>query len=210
MRQLREFSKGLKVTTFLLLAIATASTATLMTPRPANAEGPLLGTVRCLVQTLLLTDCSRQQTPAPAPTQPAPSSPSTAQPAQAPQQTAPAQQQTPVAPIPQDEAIDAQLEMPLEVVSEQVSTTKPIFSSVGTNTIQRSEYVAYFNKYSPYAVLGAQQQSEASMPFSQSSEGWKIFGIPWYFLGIIFAPLLLILPSVRRPLLRKFSVLLNK
>src|SRR4051812_39116786 len=89
MRVMRGFQQGTKVTMFLLLALSAATIMTISSPRPTMAEGPLLGTVRCLLRSLLTGECQKYEQPAtvtPAPSSsPAASSGSTSQPAAQPQ-----------------------------------------------------------------------------------------------------------------------------
>lgn len=216
MRALRGLIQGTKVTAFLVLSLGVSSILTISDSRPASAESPsLLGTVRCLVRTVLLTDCPKLGTPAPVVTpQPiAPSSPSKApaQPAnQTPSQPAPSRtngttprgSQTTVAPEADE------VTMPDTTLKEYDEVKKPVTEPGAYATdIKNAENLAYFNNYSPYAVAGAKTEAAASLPVQRTSEGWRIFGIAWYWWGIVILLVVTILFSVRRKILRKTSVL---
>lgn len=207
MEILRVNLQGSKVALFLLFALSSAFIMTISTSRAASAEGPLLGTVRCLVQSVLLTNCQSQSKP----TQPSASpkssqsssSNTSANTANQPSQTSRAQAPTPpatYAPLPEDMVASA------EPISNVPVTSSPSTGSAYAN-MSKAEYLAYFNKYSKYAVAGAQDEAVVPVPVERTGEGWRFFGIAWYvwlfaavFIGAIFY-------SVRQRFFRKSSAL---
>ena len=211
MRILRGFEKGTRVTIFLTFALITASSLTIFSPRPASAEGPLLGTVKCLVRTVLLSQCPTTTTPAPStpPSSPAPS------PAPTPSTPVEQSQSAQQSPASKTQAT----ERPSQV--RQFDTIEPIQTSLAPyedinataalrasqGRIKESDYVAYFNQYSKYAVASAEQPASIEAPIAQSAEGWKILGIAWYWWGAIVVISSGILFSVRKGFLRRNSVL---
>ena len=214
MRILRGDNQLKRIPVFFVAALATASLFVTVTPRPTHAEGYLVPTVRCLVNTVFLQKCRPAQTPAPE-TTPAPSQ------TPAPTQTPPAEQSsngassqasprtyTPVAPV-NDAPLDP-IELPEGMVTTPEPVKQPTTYYLGNQRIPESEYVAYFNKYSPYAVAGAQQEGMAEVPVARSAEGWKVFGIAWYWWGIVGVAIALFVPSARRGILRKLSALPNR
>lgn len=208
MRYMRGLKLSTKITAFLVFSLAISSLLMTVSPRPASAEGPLLHSVRCLVRTVLLTNCktapaAEQQAPATAPVQNS---------SQPPAQTAPAQTQ-PSVPQQSSTPPEGELTVPEPVAlptGEVLAPTGVVTTNANLGTghgIQQSEYVAYFNKFSPYAIVGAQQAAEAKVPLRQSAEGWKIFGTAWYWWGVVLLAVILILPPVRRGILSKLSAL---
>lgn len=210
MRILRGSIWGSKVTVFMVLPLLVASVMTMSSPRPASAEGPLLGTVRCLLGTLLAGQCRpvapTSPTPPASPAQPTAPAPSTGSGSAAPQ--APATQPSneskkrqvqPIQaePMPMPEEIPAPV-LPVEPTGEE--------ASAGV-AMSNADHLAFFNKYSKYAVAGAQQEAAAATPVERSDEGWRIFGVAWYWWGIgAIVPVGLGVLTYRK-FLRKYSVL---
>lgn len=221
MRILRGVGLRSKLIMFLVLSLSTASLVTVSAPRPASAEGPLTNTVRCLVRTVLLTSCSPIWTPAPTAPPAAPVAPSPQPPSPEPQPTAPASpgvssgQTAQVAPrqgiqgdIAQGGAALEPIEMPEEIIAKPEEIKPPVPTYGTNNRIQESDYVAYFNKYSPYAVAGAKQQaSVAEVPLERSAEGWRILGVAWYWWAIVAVAIVAAIPTARQKILRNISVL---
>lgn len=152
---------------------------TISFPRAAHAEGPLTQTVRCLVQTLLLTGCSEPAAASPSSTpqsQPSPAAPSSnagSTPASSPvsknaQTSQPSSQTPPLAPLPSE---------PAESLLAITASTPPVYPAA-----QPFNYVAYFNTYSKYATQ--QVKGEATTFIEPSKEGWKIAGIAWYWWAV--------------------------
>src|SRR5690606_25587538 len=147
---------GMNKITFVLFAFVLSITITIATPRPTYAEGPLLGTVRCLLETVLLQRCKPAQTPPSVtpPPEPAPPSKGGAKP------SAPAQPASPSAPKGEAQAESAPAgsssatipdtkiarpEEPTKMAPEVRGAVAPHAS--GAN-ISRAEYLAFFNTYS--------------------------------------------------------------
>jgi len=207
---LRGIQKGRKVTLFLFLVLVSASSLVLINSRPSYAESPsLLGTVRCVLRTVLLTECAPSDTPAPlAPTPaPAPSSPS---PAQSPSSgsTANASSAQAATSTPAAGAVAGAQDVALPDTAltnyPNIRSLTPA-SSTGY-ALNDSNYLAYFNSYSPYA-LAAGQEAAASGLVEASADGWKILGVAWYWWVVAAALLVAFITSVRRMILRRASVL---
>ncbi len=214
MRILRGFEKGTRVTIFLTFALITASSLTIFSPRPASAEGPLLGTVKCLVRTVLLSQCPTTTTPAPStpPSSPAPSpAPSSAPTPSTPVEQSQSAQQSPAS---KTQATERPSQVRQFDTIEPIQTSLAPYEDIDATTlrtsqvrIKESDYVAYFNQYSKYAIAGAEQPASIEAPITQSTEGWKILGIAWYWWGAIVVISSGIFFSVRKGFLRRNSVL---
>ncbi len=210
MRDMREFKLSTKIPAFLVFSLAASLLVATVIPRPVSAEAPLLHSVRCLVRTVLLSDCKPVSTTSPAPApqsqptapqqNPAPTQPATAAPSQQSKPSATEYPEVPIIPLEPIALPDGEILAPNGIVA----TSPTLSTGYG---IEQSEYVAYFNEFSPYAVAGAQQVAEASTPLRQSTEGWKIFGAAWYWWGLALVVAVLALPSVRKEILRKMSAL---
>lgn len=203
MRILRDIQPVAKVTAVFILALSTATIFTLVSPRAAHAEGFLLPTVRCVVQTVLVDGCQpSSQAPAQdAPTQQNQAASSTQSSSTSSQQSSGApKQSTPVSgsyfePIP--ESGGGSLPEIKEAPSTQLSNV---------SHIDESEYVAYFNAYSKYAVQRAQAAPFGGEVLQAGPEGWKVMGIAWYWwlLGLS-APVAVgwyLMTKYRRPLMK--------
>ena len=207
MRVLRGLQPVTKVTVVFLLALNTASTFVIATPRPAQAEGFLLDTVRCLVRTVLVEGCRTAPAPAPTPS-PAPQSNGNAAPPPASSNnTSSEQASTPSASRTYSAPSSFETITPPEASTSAYPTIEEV-ERPGVNPADRlseSEYVAYFNAYSPYAVQGAQTADDSVV--QASPEGWKLFGIQWYWWGLAAAFIFALFLSVKYGILRRPSVL---
>lgn len=202
MRTLRGILQSRKLTLYILLPLLASSILTIMNSRSTYAESPsLLGTVRCLVRTVLSVECPSMVT-----TAPAQSSSSTPQQSQAPapssqtSATKSAQESTKTPPVTGETVI-----LPEQTIAEYEKIEQIPDSRASSPRIPESEYVAYFNQYSPYAVAGAQDQKVA--PVEQTSEGWRLLGVAWYWWAAGVLIIFTIFLSVKRQNLRKSSVL---
>lgn len=211
MRILRGFEKGTRVTIFLTFALITASSLTIFSPRPASAEGPLLGAVKCLVRTVLLSQCPTTTTPVPSTSVPSPAPSPASAPPQPVEQSQPVQQSQRPNTQATERSSQARQFDTIEPIQtslapyEDINATAALRASQGR--IKESDYVAYFNQYSKYAVAGAEQPASIEAPIAQSAEGWKILGIAWYWWGAIVVILSGIFLSVKKGFLRRSSVL---
>jgi hypothetical protein len=207
MEILRVNLQGSKVALFLLFALSSALIMTISTPRAASAEGPLLGTVRCLVRSVLLTDCQPQRGST------RPSEPSNAaQPSSsnAKTNTAAKSDKAKGAPTPSREEAYAPLPETMAMPSEPSGSMPGIPSPTATSAyadMTKAEYLAYFNKYSKYAVAGAHDEAAAPVPVERTGEGWRFFGIAWYWWALAGVFIGAIIYAVRQRFLRKSSVL---
>ncbi len=201
MHTLRGILQSRKLTLYILLPLLAASILTIMNSRSTYAESPsLLGTVRCLVRTVLSVECPSMVTTAPA------------QPSNTPQQSqAPApSSQTPATKSAQESTktppvTGETVTLPEQTIAEYEKIEQIPHSRASSPRIPESEYVAYFNQYSPYAVAGAQDQKVA--PVEQTSEGWRLLGVAWYWWAAGVLIIFTIFLSVKRQNLRKSSVL---
>lgn len=197
-----------KVTLYIVLALIAAVFITVIHPRPTSAEGSLLGNVRCLVRTVLLTECKPVEvvvpapTPAPAPA-PVASAPSASSSGSQPAATSSSRTQNNRATVVTTEELAA----PEPILVNVPIVEKPAVATSSYARMSGSEYLAYFNTYSKYAVAGAQQQAASSAPVARTGEGWRIIGIAWYWWGITVLLTAVIFASVRRNFLRKNPVL---
>lgn len=185
MQNLRGVKLSTKVTAFLILVLGAASSLTLIHPQPVNAEGYLFGKVRCVVQTVFSRDCEKKVQPATeAPQQGGTTSNTPSTPAQN-SGTAPAGG-TQATPAPAGSASLEPIEIPEEMQVSYAELELPKVTLVTYNSsLNESEYSTYFNTFSPYAVAGAHTTAASSeAPVQRSAEGWKLFGIAWYWWAI--------------------------
>lgn len=204
---LRVNLQGSKVTLFLLFVLSSAFIMTISTPRSASAEGPLLGTVRCLVQSVLLTNCQPKSS-SPQPSAPAESSsPSTSE------NPAPASSPTHETNSPKGAATQqTYMPLPKNTIASDVPvsispvTPSPTAASAYAN-MTKAEYLTYFNKYSKYAVAGAHDEAAAPIAIERTGEGWRFFGIAWYWWGLMGIIGAMLFYVIRQSFLRKSSVL---
>lgn len=203
MRILRSAQQGTKVAMFLLLALGFSSLVTLSISRSTYAERSLLGTVRCLVRTVLWVKCPT--------TKPAPTEQSTAKP-ETPRQT---QSETSAstsegsaqsavdAPMP---PVTDKVELPEKITAPQPTIPKVTDAPGQGERMTNAEYLAYFNTYSPYAVAGAHDEAP-TVPLQRSAEGWQVFGVAWYWWAVGILGAVSAFLSVKYAILRKSSVL---
>lgn len=197
-----------KYALLLLLALAIAAAITVFHPRSASAEGSLLDTARCLVRGVLQVGCQKQPAPqssvqservSPSSSNGGPageSSATTTPPSTQSRQRTTTHSTAPiVAPLP---------------VQELVAKT-PIVDAMpaipqGKTRIDESQFVAYFNAFSPYAVQGAATQKPQQL-VERTAEGWKIAGVPWYGWASVAGLVGMTVYGVRRFLISRGSVL---
>lgn len=209
---LRAHLQGTKVALFLLFALSIATIMTISSPRPASAEGPLLGTVRCLVRTVFLTDCrpaeTSPQTNTPTPSSDGASGQTSSNPqTQAGSTQSGAGRSSSGAPKAYSAPLEKPIVAPIEAVSIPQSAQPTTVRTSSYANMSDAEYLAYFNKYSKYAVAGAQQEAAVAAPVERTGEGWRFFGIAWYWWGAAVLLLATVFLSVRHKVLRKSSVL---
>lgn len=182
MRILRDVQPVAKVTLAFLLSLCIAAILTLVSPRAAHAEGFLLPTVRCLVQTLLVNGCKPVESPAQTPVQP-PAQQNPAPVNSQSQQSSPSSKQ-------QTTAQNASPEPYFEPIVDTEVSSLPSIEEVPkrplskASHIDESEYLAYYNTYSKYAVESAQNTSSGKGIVQTSARGWMIAGIAWYWWAI--------------------------
>ncbi|MGH7217840.1 MAG: hypothetical protein ACREGE_00120 [Candidatus Microsaccharimonas sp.] len=187
MQILRGVKVSTKLTAFLLLALGTASSLAIIHPQPVNAEGYLFGTVRCVVRTVFNRECEKKAPPVaeePRQDTPTPNGSGTAAPQQ--QAGTPAGgQQTPAYNSGGGTAVEP-IEIPEELLTGYKEFELPAARTVTAGErVDESEYTAYFNTFSPYAVAGAHTTAAINeAPVQRSAEGWKLFGIAWYWWAI--------------------------
>lgn len=201
MRALNLSLRGVKVTTFLSVGLMVALVSPVIFARPTHAEG-LLPAVKCLVQTLLLSQCSQPVQTNTAPTQqtqnqvaqPSSSAPSSGTSTQ-PENSGGAVTHSPMASEP------VALETPPQI------TNVPTVTAPTAQLPHSSDYVAFFNTSSKYA---SPQGGGGGNAFIQASqEGWKVGGLAWYWWIAIIAAITGIISYIRHLYIRRLSVLSN-
>lgn len=164
------------------MLLVTVLTSALIS-RPTHAESFLTRTT-CGVVRLLGVEC-RSTNPAPppaTPTSPAPSNQAAPAPASASgSQSQAAGQSNPGSTSSQSTAPLAPLSLPDAPLDE----VKPLPTGVNTTMSTPSRYTAYTFSGTGYeggdkSVLGDSTQT----PLQSSAEGWKFFGISWYWLFV--------------------------
>jgi hypothetical protein len=185
MRALRLSLRGVRGPTLLLGGLIVAFASPVVLARPTHAEG-LLPTVRCLVQTLLLSGCpqpvtvspSSPQTPAEQPasqpqggtvSEPSSSASSSAAPAPQAASSSTTQPAAPLQAVPSVETLDS----PRDIKALPVTPTHP------TQNPKSYDYVAFFNTSSPYAA--SQVKGDSTAFIQPTQEGWKVAGLAWYW-----------------------------
>ncbi len=204
MRILRALQPMTKVTVVFVLALTTATTLIIATPRPAQAEGFLLDTVRCLVRTVLVAGCPAEPTSAPAPASSSQPTTQEAAPASGGSSTGTPQAHTKRSYAPVE---TAPITAP-DTSVEAYPTLQEVARPGSGDRMTEAEYIAYFNAHSPYAVQGAQHAASGEAGLVQAGpEGWKLFGVAWYWWGIAAAFIFALFLSVKHGILRRNSVL---
>lgn len=214
MRILRAMPRGMNGITFLLFVFAFSLVITISTPRTTYAEGPLLGTVRCLVETVLLQRCKPVSTPAPEPTSSSggssasPSSTNKSTQPSSPRATSGGAQATTTMPAnpSSNVAQEVDIVLPKETAKMAPAVKGEMAPHVPGAGLTSADYMAFFNTYSRYAT-DVQPRQAGFVPFETSAEGWKILGMAWYWwvaLGLFGT---VIFTSVKSYSLRKASAL---
>lgn len=212
MRLLRGKVYSTKVATFLFLAFALSSVLTIASPRPTYAEGPLLGTVRCLLGTVLLQKCQPGTSPAnTTPATPANnasgSSSNSSNASKGNSSSGAGSQAAPTTGSASFKAPkDAEIALPkdTEPMAPAVQgASAPVPSSP---QLSGAEQLAFFNTHSRYA-RDVQSPRAGVAPLETSAEGWKIVGVAWYWWAMLLLAGVVILTSVKRSSLRKASAL---
>ena len=203
MRTMRAKLQGTQVAVFLSMVLLISVFTVVLSPRSTHAEGPLFGTVRCLVQSLFWTACppSEPVAPAPSPTSPRqPEGPTPAGPARPGESQNQTNQGTSsdFKPKPIDES-----SIPGEV-HPMAPAVKPIgLNGELHNYMSEEEALAYFNSHSKYAVAGAHNEAASATVVQRSGEGWRLLDIAWYWWGIAAVLLATVFLSGKHVFLRK-------
>lgn len=203
MRTLRGFLQGKILIVYIVVPALLASSLVIINSRPSFAESSsLLRTVRCVVRTVLWVECPKNVTSStqqPAPTQaPQPANP-TPPPAATPSNTS-------SIPVNTSSKVQVQeVSAPNQTLAQYEPLEQVPVTASTTSRMSESEYVAYFNRYSPYAVAAAQTMKPA--PVERTSEGWRLFGTAWYWWGILAAIGFVLFFAFKHNVLRKRSVL---
>ena len=192
--------------TFLLSGLIVAFISPVAFAKPTHAEG-LLPTVRCLVQTVLLTGCPKPiptdtSSPVVSPTQPS-----------APTQTT---QSTPQSTTgnPPASSSGTRLASPAPVGSVEADTletpqqlqTMPKVTQP-TRTPHSFDYVAFFNTSSSYA--SPKTEGDGGGLIVPTQEGWKVAGLAWYWWIAMIGAITGVISLIRRWYIRRASLLSN-
>jgi hypothetical protein len=191
--------RGMKIISFLLAGLSIALISSASLPQPVHAEGFLSQTVRCLVQTLLFTDCQRQPAPSaptasPAQTQPSEPGASSNSGSPSGSVSKSASPQQPISHVQPPAALQPQTLPDMTEASPEMYVTP-----------QTLNYVAYFNMYSKYATH--QGEGASNLFIEPSREGWKVAGIAWYWWAVILIGLTGIIMYTRHWRVRRSSAL---
>lgn len=187
-----------KILPFLLAVFLTTILTSGLLSRPTHAES-FLYRMTCDVVGLLGIQCRPSTPPAdPAPTNPAPTTqPSTTQPSTS--STPPSNNQTSSGATPTPSSSFTPLELP----DASIEPVTPVSRDVPVTTRMPSRYAAYtFPGAADYgsgaSVLGATIKA----PLQSSPEGWKFFGISWYWLVLLVLVVFVTLRVVKNQLRR--------
>lgn len=218
MRKLRGFYTVKHVLFSLLLILATASSLTLLNPQSTQAQSPsLLETVRCLVRTVFRTDCTPVAPTTPVtPTAPGGSS--------SPQNGGSQGNSSSIPPVSSGtsgqgsgqssgggalqqsggsiEPIGSEIIPPTKIVTERQNANSGVLEEQAGQTSDTSRYYAYFNKYSPYAQTSSVPASSGAV-VETSSEGWKLYGIAWYWWITALGLLATIAAMIKKMVIRR-------
>ena len=175
-RTWRNSLQGVRFYVFILAIISVSSIVSVLHPQPAHAEGVLGRTLRCVVGGLLGAEC------------PAPVTQTPAAPVAEPQPTAPTSNSN--AATPAEPATVSQPTNTSTVSLEPMEITEPVVQAAELPVLPTATHrggiqadfmnfaMANGKVYTPPAeVLGA-------TALEPSSEGWRIFGVSWYWWGI--------------------------
>ena len=203
MRTMRVKLQGTQVAVFLVMVLLISIFAVVLSPRSTHAEGPLLGTVRCLVQSLFWTTCTPSEPAAPSPSPTSPRQPGNSTPS-GPAGPSESQNQSNQGtsnnfkPEPIDKS-----SIPGEV-HPMAPAVKPIgLNGELHNYMSEEEALAYFNSHSKYAVAGAHNEAASATVVQRSGEGWRLLDIAWYWWGIAAVLLATVFLSGKHVFLRK-------
>ncbi len=210
MQILRGAKLSTKFTAFLFLALSTAFSLALIHPQPVNAEGHLFGKVRCVVRTVFNKDCQNktQQPVAEAPHQGGVTSGGSTNAGQQP--GTPPAGSTETAPPVNGAALEP-IEIPEELQVSYATLELPeVVPTTSNRPLNESEYAAYFDTFSPYAVAGAKTTAiTENAPVQRSAEGWLVLGVAWYWwliVGLVVGAVVVFRRHIFRPSLRATTV----
>jgi len=175
--------RDIRIYVFILAIISFSLVGSLIHSQPASAESFLGKTVRCVVGGLLLgADCRTpvDQTPTTPPAaEPQPANTPASNPNT---NTTPSQQS-----VQQSTNATVTQLAPIEDVELAVDTPElPVLPSVTHRNPTQPELAGFatVNNIPGSGTLGA-----STLAIEPSSEGWRIFGIPWYWFGVVAAVL---------------------
>jgi len=173
--------RGIRIYIFILTITSLSLVGSLIHSQPASAESFLGKTVRCVVGGLLLgADCRTpvEQTPATPPAaEPQPANTPASNP-----NTAPSPQ-----PVQQSTNTQVTQLAPIEDIELAVDTTEiPVLPSVTHRNPTQTEVASFATVNN---IPGSETLGASTLAIEPSSEGWRIFGIPWYWFGVVAAAL---------------------
>lgn len=207
MRALHLSLRGVRVSA-LMAGLVAVLVSPVIFAKPTHAEG-LLPTVRCLVQTLLLTGCPQPTTPDTTPvvtqpqTQPQTGAPApTSQPSGSSTSPSTSSRNTLQAP----EGVTTTPEPAVLEVPQQLEVMPKPSTTQNTRTPQTFDYAAFFNTSSNYASPRVEGDGGFITP---SKEGWRVAGMAWYWWITIIAAITGVISYIRRRYVRRVSLLSN-
>ena len=171
--------RGIRIYIFVLTIISLSLVGSLIHSQPASAESFLGKTVRCVVGGLLLgADCRT-------PVEQTPTTPPAVEPQ--PANTPASNPNTTPSPQPVQQPTNTQVTQlaPIEDIELAVDTPElPVLPSVTHRNPSQPEVAGFatVNNIPGSGTLGA-----STLAIEPSSEGWRIFGIPWYWFGVVAA-----------------------
>lgn len=181
---------------FLIAIVLASLFISVIHSRSANAEGFLDRTLQCIVGVLLGSECkklpaqSAQETPTPTNSQPAQASPSSGE-----RQSPQTQNTTGI----QSVTKPAQIE-PIEVEVKEAPALPAMPSAAHRGVYTAFDYAkyAFANTY----IGGETTSNTASAPVETTEEGWKFWGIAWYWWVVILGTIPVVGFLIKKRLLK--------
>lgn len=187
----RPILRGTKITAFLLGITAMSVVIALVGSRNTHAVS-LFDTLKCTFKFVFILDCDTKQSSTQSESQPQPQPQSQPQPKSAANEVSESskpdqltvtsdQQAAPQAYYPDDDELLS--------MNEQVLQPVPAVPELPEPPLKLASINGNYTDYKLYAYYSSQSAIDANsvkdVPLRASSEGWKLFGIAWYWWLII-------------------------